>query len=52
MILFQEGKIEMLKMGLEANLPTPELARLIVGLLDQLVTEVRQVVICQYHIIF
>ena len=38
-ISLQETNIEKVKIGLQANLPTPELAQLMISLLDQLVLD-------------
>jgi hypothetical protein len=35
--LFQEGNIQQVRIGIKAKLPTPELAQLLMSLLEQLV---------------
>ncbi len=37
----QEVQVERLKLGLGANLATPELARLLIAIIDQLVSDIR-----------
>lgn len=38
---FQEGNIEQVRIGIKAKLPTPELAQLLMSLLEQLVNDCR-----------
>ena len=47
--LFQEGNIQQVRIGIKAKLPTPELAQLLMSLLDQLVNDCRCVLYKNYR---
>jgi hypothetical protein len=47
--LFQEGNIQQVRIGIKAKLPTPELAQLLMSLLEQLVNDCRFVLYKDYR---